>query len=301
MKKSVLVKLLMSALVVMICLLSGSVVGIKCLAQAPEEVSISGVWWNYGQLVSGNARIKVGIYDALENGDLVGSSDEQETYVSSGMYSALVRFTKPIDWAEAHKEYYLQLIINGYELAPRQKLTATYFSLHAKTAEGINAGSQAKVVVAGKECMNISSSGEVKNVQDGVERYMVPKGFIGMWSGEIRDIPSGWALCDGKNGTPNLSGRFIVASGETTDVRGEKRSFAVGSSSGEFQHQLTIAEMPSHTHKLTTQGGGSGGIGEAYDSGRYQFPREPLTTSTGGDQPHNNLPPYYALAFIMKL
>jgi microcystin-dependent protein len=290
MKKRILAKMLVAAAVMMFVLFPEG----RCLAQAPQEVSIAGVWWNYGQLVTGEAKMSFGIYDAPEGGQQLWDSGDMDVYLSSGMYSVLV---KPnIDLSKTGQEYYLQVTVRDCILKPRQVFTATLFARHSGTAEGINAGSQAKVVVAGKECMNISSSGEVKNVQDGVERYMVPKGGIIMWSGEIRDIPSGWALCDGKNGPPDLRGRFVVSCGETTDARGEKRGFIVGESSGEFKHQLTIAEMPSHVHDhagCDSHNQGTSGWGAASD--------HTPTSATGGDQPHNNLPPYYALAFIMKL
>ena len=44
--------------------------------------------------------------------------------------------------------------------------------------------------------------------------YLVPGGFIGMWSGSAETIPTGWALCDGTNGTPDLTERFILGAGK---------------------------------------------------------------------------------------
>ena len=43
---------------------------------------------------------------------------------------------------------------------------------------------------------------------------VVPTGFIGMWSGSASTIPTGWALCDGTNGTPNLTDRFVLGAGK---------------------------------------------------------------------------------------
>ena len=55
------------------------------------------------------------------------------------------------------------------------------------------------------------------NILQVIERlklYLVPGGFIGMWSGSAETIPTGWALCDGANGTPNLTDRFILGAGK---------------------------------------------------------------------------------------
>lgn len=70
----------------------------------------------------------------------------------------------------------------------------------------------------------------------------VPSGIICMWSGESTAIPSGWHLCDGEEGTPDLRDRFIVGAGSTYKVK---------DTGGEATHKLTTNEMPSHNHGFT--------------------------------------------------
>jgi hypothetical protein len=98
----------------------------------------------------------------------------------------------------------------------------------------------------------------------------LPSGVIVLWSGSTGSIPSGWALCNGQNGTPNLTDRFVVGAGN---------SFGVAQVGG----------SGSHTH-LTPGTGGSGHL---------------VDDNAGGtdfrEQPSNHLPPYYALAYIMRL
>src|SRR5690625_615574 len=83
----------------------------------------------------------------------------------------------------------------------------------------------------------------------------IPSGLISMWSGALNAIPSGWALCDGSNGTPNLTDRFIVAAGgdyavgDTGD--GSIPSHSHGSGS------LTAASSGAHTHTASTGSAGS--------------------------------------------
>lgn len=128
----------------------------------------------------------------------------------------------------------------------------------------------------------------------------IPTGGIIMWSGSIATIPTGWALCDGGNGTPDLKDRFVV--GATQDDGGQAKTTIKGSlmqTGGEHQHTLTIAEIPKHHHSYQhhptwrfsgdSEWGGKGNISN-YNTG-----------DTGGDQPHENCPPFFALAFIMKL
>jgi len=121
-----------------------------------------------------------------------------------------------------------------------------------------------------------------------------PTGAIVIWSGAIQAIPTGWALCNGDNGTPNLIDRFVYGAGGYR---------AVGPGyDGEERHRLLISEMPSHRHNVPFQGtkedihGGGNQTGyETYDKTNFN------TDAAGGDQSHNNMPPYYVLAYIMKL
>lgn len=143
----------------------------------------------------------------------------------------------------------------------------------------------------------------------------IPKGLIAMWSGLISEIPSGWALCDGTNGTPNLKDRFIM--GATTDA-------TINKTGGQNEVTLTVEQMPSHSHtgSISSAGshthsfnlsGTSGTDNDTAGQGRSTVTRS-LSTSyagshthtvtisnTGSGQPHENRPAYYTLAFIMKL
>ena len=119
----------------------------------------------------------------------------------------------------------------------------------------------------------------------------VPVGGIIMWSGATNNIPTGWALCDGQNGTPNLQDRFIVGAGS---------SYNVNDTGGAADVTLTIDQIPSHNHtynrpNYTTYSFTGGG-----GSQRSQSSSSVNTGSKGGGQSHENRPPYYALAYIMK-
>jgi microcystin-dependent protein len=142
----------------------------------------------------------------------------------------------------------------------------------------------------------------------------IPIGGIIMWSGTIANIPTGWALCNGSNGTPDLRSRFIVGAGtDTQNVWGfnastgsetftnSQTSVGINSTGGIIAHQLIIAELAAHGHSYTDRtnegtGGGAGGGGA--NTGTQTLSK--TTDSTGGNQYHENRPPYYALAFIMR-
>ncbi len=138
------------------------------------------------------------------------------------------------------------------------------------------------------------------------------KGIIVMWSGIIDNIPDGWILCDGQNGTPDLRSRFIVgASRSGATLATGLTAKAVRAESGDEKVTLTESQIPAHRH-LYYQATSGGDDWQAYktidgtqilvsDTGQNPgYERSPTTSSVGGGQSHNNMPPYYALAFIMK-
>lgn len=143
----------------------------------------------------------------------------------------------------------------------------------------------------------------------------VPIGGIIMWSGTIANIPDGWELCDGDNGTPDLTNRFVI--GAITDIVGEARTTVEGGSTKTggsadavvVSHTHTIND-PGHSHDITrrwTPGSTEpANLGDGNDGGNMNSTARTSTESTGitinteGESGTNkNLPPYYALAFIM--
>jgi len=113
----------------------------------------------------------------------------------------------------------------------------------------------------------------------------IPKGVIVLWSGAIASIPAGWAICDGTNGTPNLRDRFVVGAGT---------SYAVGAAGGNVNHNHGVTD-PGHTHNLN-----SGTNISVVSTGNYSNWTATITTGITVNNADGR-PPYYALAYIMKL
>jgi len=139
----------------------------------------------------------------------------------------------------------------------------------------------------------------------------MPAGAIIIWSGSIATIPTGWQLCDGSNGTPDLRSRFIVGAGSDTGSYTAGTNgigtgyYTPGAIGGEDLHQLIISEMPSHSHRVLESASGDGSYhGFMVDTSiAYNYiPGSPsFLQATGGGQAHENRPPYYALAYIMRI
>ncbi len=161
----------------------------------------------------------------------------------------------------------------------------------------------------------------------------IPVGGIVIWSGTIASIPKGWALCDGSNGRPDLRERFVVGAGSSDNTTVPSSTYSVGATGGENTHVLTVAEMPSHSHTGKTSNDGAHDhkyrgyrTPEDYDCAgchrgrntrsRGQKSGHPAEyggeaagshshtatiNDSGADASHENRPPYYALAYIIKL
>jgi len=143
----------------------------------------------------------------------------------------------------------------------------------------------------------------------------IPAGGILLWSGSIGSIPAGYVLCNGNNSTPDLRDRFIVGAGST---------YAVDATGGSADSTL-----PTHTHAITDPGhnhlsGSNGGDTSAtwnpfgFDAGQRWDGAGPSAGAIGSSHNSNtkttgisinnagtsgtnaNLPPYYALCYIMK-
>jgi microcystin-dependent protein len=144
----------------------------------------------------------------------------------------------------------------------------------------------------------------------------IPTGGILLWSGSIGSIPAGWVLCNGNNGTPDLRDRFIVGAGSTYAVN------ATGGSADAIvvSHTHTATSVvtdPGHKHTFAETGQDGQGFGSGKSIVGYNDPEGPagvnhmnnattgITVATtvanaGNSGTNANLPPYYALCYIMK-
>lgn len=120
-------------------------------------------------------------------------------------------------------------------------------------------------------------------------------GTIVIWSGTIDNIPTGWQVCDGTNGTPDLRDKFVLGAGTIHDI---------GETGGSEEVTLTAAQMPKHTHSTSRLN--RTGTNTAFKVGTSNADISNLaawrdTGAAGEGRPHSNMPPYYTLCFIQKM
>ena len=142
---------------------------------------------------------------------------------------------------------------------------------------------------------------------------VIPIGGIIMWSGTDSNVPSNWALCNGSNGTPNLIDKFIVGRGS---------AYAAGATGGftdsvVVQHDHTATSSvtdPGHAHTFSSHNDDTGDGNTLNDRSNLPNTRTMtsssnstgISVSTSVDQEGvsgagKNLPPYYAIAYIMRV
>ena len=141
----------------------------------------------------------------------------------------------------------------------------------------------------------------------------IPTGMISLWYGAIGSVPTGWYLCDGSNGTPDLRDKFVVGAGSTYSVAatGGSTDAIVVTHTHTATSTSTVTD-PGHTHtpgSISTgnRNAGTSNGGSVQDPGAIPTATTGITVATtttnanaGTSGTNANLPPYYALAYIMK-
>ena len=207
----------------------------------------------------------------------------------------------------------------------------------------VSASSTTKIdKVPAAQVNNVASFNATGALQDSgsPSTALIPSGGIIIWSGLLTAIPTGWGLCDGSNGTPDLRDRFVVGAGS---------SYSRNETGGADSVALSENELPSHNHSMNSAGNHDHG-GSTSTDGEHTHSNNAdrcsgsnyvqVTASTnnaatnrrvglvdatispagdhnhsisddgshthsinntGNNDAHENRPPYFALAYIMKL
>lgn len=251
-----------------------------------------------GQPVNGSKAITFKLYKTPTGQTAFWSEAQPSVELRDGRFSVVLgaNAANPIKPQDFTGETYIGIQVAPDAEMPRQKFTSVAYAFTASNAPAA-----------------------------------IPKGVIVMWSGALTAIPSGWALCDGNNGTPDLRDRFVVGAGSGYVIGNTGGAASVNishshsiaaqspgtSSAGDHLHSFSgdTSETKGETHSVTDDGSNDREVAGDNHSHSYSG-----TTSAAGGHTHTvnshdhggatgsagstaleNRPPYYALAFIIKL
>ena len=201
-------------------------------------------------------------------------------------------------------------IIKGTEIDTEYNAIASAISskadLNSPTFTGTPAAATAS---AGTSTTQIATTAFVTTAIAAATAALVPAGMIMIWSGSVGSIPSGWVLCNGSNSTPDLRDKFVIGAGTSYAVAatgGSKDAIVVS-----HTHTATVTD-PGHNHSFssslilgTATDGNTGTVSGGGNAGPLTIVSNTTgisvgVSTTGSSGNNANLPPYYALCYIMK-
>ena len=211
-----------------------------------------------------------------------------------------------------------QMAISDSVISPDSGVAASSYAVMIANNNAIAADvkaieADAKAVAAGAKAAEADA--KAQNALANIETA-IPRGIISMWSGDIQDIPSGWQLCNGQNGAPNLTDRFIVGAGGTYVMNSQGGATTHGHGVTVSGTTLTTSHIPWHSHSVEllvdgkTLPGNTSFLMYGGNGTSLVKMRSTSTGGVGGSQAHghsavtaaaSSMPPFYALAYIMKL
>jgi len=200
-------------------------------------------------------------------------------------------------------------IVTGADLGNIQDDIGSGITTDATTIQGVPidapiAGDDGKLIYYDHGNTKFDYAPLSSFITETIIQSIIPPGVILMWSGTINvgnpatDIPTGWYLCDGNNGTPDLTDKFVI---HADDDSGGTRD--VGDTGGAHEYDLSHDHTVSHDNWGTQDAGAAGGrlCTNTLPSGApNDCATGSKTTSSGGSATQATIPKFYALAFIMK-
>ena len=245
--------------------------------------------------ITGTVSVTFRLYDAVEGGTQLWSEDHSSIESNNGLISVLLGSVTTFDNSVfLGSSIFLETEVSGYGiLSPRQQMTSVPYAIKSGNSEPIGS----IIAYGGSEAPYnwLLCNGQEVSRADYADLFSV----IGTTFGE-GDWSSTFNL-------PDLRGRMPLGldnmGGTSANVVTAGAADTLGTTDGEEFHQLTVEETPAHAHGLkreNPEGSGSGFPYVASDTGDPTYFEEGWIGSTGGDEPHNNMPPYLSLNYIIK-
>jgi len=275
---------------------------LQVCAEIPQIITFQGkVTDNSGNLLNGSYDLTFRIYEAALGGTALWQESHLATQVTKGIFAVPLGVTTPFSLL-FDKQYWVSVEVgNDGEMSPRQRLTASPYSLRSATAE---LADEATHSATADTALNAGAlDGRPFN-----QLGFAPIGAIIAWVKDIPGVPGlpeNFAECNGQvlnDPESPLDGQTIPdLNGENRFLRGNATS---GGTGGEEKVTLTVDQMPEHSHDTKLYYRTTSGV---YGESHFEQPKvdhvRPYgnTGPAGGNQAHENRPPFYNVVWIMRV
>lgn len=307
------------------------------LVAAPAQFAYQGVLKDMnGAALSGTRQVELRLYNVESGGTALWGRMYNVQLDANGLFNIEVSDTMgtplsdvadgSLDETFAKTETVfigIKVANSSGEIVPRQKLLPVPFAAVASNVSRASGNFSVSGRLTAQSAafsgdltvatLNVSDSATVGALTTGVATVTgdltvggtisgfgtAPIGGIIMWSGAQSAIPTGWQLCDGSNGTPDLRNKFVIGAGG---------KYSVNQTGGEENVTLSLQNIPAHNHMYKYAGAGIAGVWindntfyKVGSSGGNVAYTENAGGKNGATVAHNNMPPYYALCYIMRI
>lgn len=230
------------------------------LAGVPGQINYQGKLTDpSGELINQEYDITFTLFTGIaDEGVGVWTETHPSVQIENGLFNVMLGSTLPLNQAfQANDALWLEIAVDSETLLPRQNVLSVGYAIRT---EGFSVDEENNVGIGTTTPeTKLHVIGDIISEVDGTDFFMVPGGTVIMWSGALSEIPSGWQLCDGNNGTLDLSNRFVrgVADledpGNTGGSVSHSHTFSdtISSSTSEVGgHTHSYTEVPAHTHPV---------------------------------------------------
>jgi hypothetical protein len=166
--------------------------------EVPNEIRYSGRLKHLGNPVTGNTQMNFKIYESPTGGTARWESGSQSVNLLNGVFTYIITPDQSrIDWRR--KDLWVQIVVDGRELFPREKITSQPYSFHSISAENLSSDNEIKIAIGEKSIYIGIEGGSLyyKSSQSAdKERLGVPPGTVIAFAGN--QVPKGYLLCDGR-------------------------------------------------------------------------------------------------------
>lgn len=286
--------------------------------EVPNEIRYNGRLKSYGHPVTGNMPFNFKIYDRIQGGTALWESGNQNISLSSGVFTyIIIPDQSRIDWRR--KDVWIQIIVDGRELSPREKITSHPYSFHSISAENLSSDKEIKIAI-GEKYIYIGIEGDslyYKSSQSAdKQRLGVPPGTVIAFAGS--QAPNGYLLCDGRqldiirysdlfraigtiyggNGTskfklPDFRGIFLRGTGGNAAPLGQLQGDAIRNITGRFAKTKPARDFTGAFYDSNDISHADSNSGTSNDTRAVYFDASKVVPTANENRPVNYAVNYY--------